>query len=141
MVSHAAFSPICKFLVTCDMFGNELIVTDVAAGKHLHTLPVPDTLGNQFAISPDGRTLASACQPITDTDTRFDEHIHLWDLATGRKLHSLAASSDGTVASLTFLDEQTLASGMDRGTALIWDVSDIRALLPVGRALEIATHK
>jgi len=125
-ISHVAFSANRETLVTCETFGKSLVITDVASAKHVRTIAVPNTLGNLLAISPDGRILASACQPIMRTDTEFDERIHVWDLATGRELLALDAATDGTVASLAFLpDGRTLVSGMDRGTALLWDISDV----------------
>jgi WD40 repeat protein len=125
-IAFAAFTPDCELLITCAMFGQELVVSEVASGRHVRTIPVPDTLGNLLAISTDGRIVASACQPITNTDTSFDERIHLWEIATGRELRSFDASGDGTVSSLAFLpDGKTLVSGMDRGSSLIWDISNI----------------
>jgi len=126
-ISHVAFSANRETLVTCETFGKSLVITDVASAKHVRTITVPNTLGNLLAISPDGRILASACQPIMRTDTEFDERIHVWDLATGRELLALDAATDGTVASLAFLpDGRTLVSGMDRGTALLWDISEVQ---------------
>ena len=126
-ISRVAFSANRETLVTCAMFGKSLVITDVASAKHVRTITVPNTLGNRLAISPDGKILASACQPIVCTDTKFDERIHIWDLATGRELLALDAATDGTVASLAFLpDGKTLVSGMDRGTALLWDISDVQ---------------
>jgi WD40 repeat protein len=126
-ITDAAFTPDRKLLISCTMFGQALIVSDVASGKHIRTIPVANTLGNRLAVSGDGRWLASACQPITNTDTRFDERIHLWELATGQELATYDASTDGTIASLVFLaDGKTLLSGMDRGTALLWDVSNLQ---------------
>jgi hypothetical protein len=126
-VGHAAFSRDSRRLATCERFGKVVVITDVASGKPIREFSVPNTLGNLLALSGDGQLLASACQPISDTDERFDERIHLWDIATGEKLISFDASTDGTVATLFFLpDGKTLASGMDRGTVLLWDISNIR---------------
>ena len=126
-LSHVAFTADGKRVVTCEMFGTTLVITDVASGNQIRTINVPNSLGNLLAISPDGRFLASACQPITSTETTFDEKIHLWEIDTGKELMAFDASSDGTVASLAFLpDGKTLVSGMNRGTALLWDVSGMK---------------
>ncbi len=126
-ISHGTFSADREIFVTCEVFGKSLVITDVASAKHVRTITAPNTLGNLLAISPDGQVLASACQPIMRTDTKFDERIHVWDLATGRELLALDAATDGTVASLAFLpDGRTLVSGMDRGTALLWGISEIQ---------------
>jgi len=126
-IRHVAFSADHETLVTCAMFGESFVITDLASAESVRTITVPNTLGNLLAISPDGKICASACQPIVCTDTKFDERIHLWDLATGQELLALDAATDGTVASLTFLpDGKTLVSGMDRGTALLWDISAVQ---------------
>ena len=126
-IRHVASSADHETLVTCSMFGESLVITDLASAENVRTITVPNTLGNLLAISPDGKICASACQPIVCTDTKFDERIHLWDVATGQELLALDAATDGTVASLVFLpDGKTLVSGMDRGTALLWDISDVQ---------------
>ncbi len=126
-IQHVAFSADRKTLVTCAMFGKSFVITDLASAENVRTITVPNTLGNLLAISPDGKTCASACQPIVCTDTKFDERIHLWDMATGQELLALDAATDGTVASLVFLpDGKTLVSGMDRGTALLWDIAKVQ---------------
>jgi WD40 repeat protein len=126
-VNRAAISRDSKRVATCEMFGKVVVITDVASGEQVREIVIPDTLGNLLAISADGRILASACQPISNTDTRFDERIHLWDIATGQELFSFDASTDGTVATLCLLpDGKTLVAGMDRGTALVWDISNIQ---------------
>lgn len=122
-VHHAAFSRDARRVATCGLFGTTLIVTNVATGQRVCELSAPETLGSRMAFSPDGRLLASACQAITNTDTRFDERIHLWDIETGRKLHSFDGATDGYVESLSFLPNgRTLVSGMGRGTVLLWDM-------------------
>ncbi len=66
------------------------------------------------AVSPDGRTVASAGE---------DWAVKVWDLPTGRVLHSLTAHT-GAVHGLAFSpDGNRLASGSRDGTIVLWDVA------------------
>ena len=77
------------------------------------------------AISPDGRTLASAAD---------DGTVWLWDVATRRRLGRPLAGHAGAVNDVAFSPDGTLlaSAGLDR-TVRLWDV---RARRPIGRPLE-----
>lgn len=130
MVKCAVFSPDSRTLLkTRSQYESTIHVWDIATrkerqhfGGHFQVkdpdgeeLEVPRYLTiTQLAISPNGRTLATACG---------DPTIRLWDIATGKerrleghrgRVTSLAWSADGT----------TLVSGSADGTALVWVVPE-----------------
>jgi WD40 repeat protein len=95
---------------------------DTAAGKELFPRPGHVRPLHAVAVSPDGRTLASAGQ---------DRAVKLWDLASGRVLHSLTVHNDAVWGLAFSPDGKLLASGSRDGTIALWDVdsgAELRAL-------------
>src|SRR6516162_674932 len=84
-----------------------------------------------LAVSPDGKTIASAGYPKT---------IHLWDTATGQRIGRLEGS-ESWIYSLAFLpDGKTLVSAGDDQTILFWDLAThkpIRHLTKAGSRMAI----
>ena len=128
-VDKVAFSPDGKTLVTTS---SEIVyLWDVATAKVRMKLIDPDvrrysetwrTLKGfshgdtiyDLAISPDGRTIATASR---------DGTAKLWDLATG-VLRAKLQGHDRGVIRLTFSpDGTTLATGSNDRTARLWDVA------------------
>ncbi|MCE9619674.1 MAG: protein kinase [Planctomycetes bacterium] len=76
-----------------------------------------------LAISPDGRTLASASA---------DKSIRLWDMANGKQLADLEGHAS-VVNSVAFSpDGRTLASASDDKTVRLWEVAGGKQLVELG---------
>jgi len=80
-----------------------------------------------IAVAPDGRTLASASA---------DKTVKLWDLASGRELHTLRHAQ--AVYSVAFSpDGRMLASGSFDKTVKLWDVASGRELRTLQHSHEV----
>ena len=88
-------------------------IWDVTLGTRLHRLEGHQGQVNGLAISPDGRTLASAA---------WDGSIRLWDVDDGRELFALNGHGAGVGAVAFSLDGSALYSASADGTIRMWDV-------------------
>jgi RNA polymerase sigma factor (sigma-70 family) len=106
---------------------------EVRTGRPLRRFP---SLGVEhtacIALSPDGRTLATA--------NRWQRaEVRLWDVATGRLLHQLPAPAEqgNTVVSLAFTpDGRTLVGATYDGSVQFWDPATGAESLPRLRHFE-----
>jgi WD40 repeat protein len=94
---------------------------DVATGEEMARLEGHKDQVRSLAISPDGKTLASACTNGT---------IKLWDLATTQEQFTLGVLSTERQWCVVFSpDGKTLASASDKRIKL-WDVSPLTKPMP-----------
>ena len=124
-----AFSPDGAVLAAADIFEEGVQLWEVETGKHLATLPgITDgsIVGgiprfDSLAFSPDGRLLAGG---------RADTRTLIWDVTTGRLLHTLAWLEDmdrdgwNSMSTVVFSPDGKFLANYSMGNAVrIWDVS------------------
>jgi WD40 repeat protein/serine/threonine protein kinase len=82
--------------------------------------------GDALAFSPDGKMIATA-----DGST-----VQVWDVQTGRKLHTIDCSP-GKIAIVAFSPDQTrLATGGSHQPARLWEIATGRTLRSLGSAFD-----
>src|SRR5262249_28419272 len=78
-----SFSPDGKLLAATGDRGTTVLVWDVASGRPVHRLDIPDpghVARGTLAFSPDGKTLATT----SFHGLTWEGAVHLWDPATGK---------------------------------------------------------
>lgn len=107
------FSADGQYLVAGRIDGS-ICLAEVATGRQVWKA---DKLGGNvwsLALSPDGKTLASADQGGTP-----NREVTLWETATGRRRCGLGGAGATAVAFAP--DGETLATGGDEGSVRLWD--------------------
>lgn len=96
------------------IFGTQILMWDTATGKNIRTLTAQGQV-NSLAFSPDGNTFASG--------EGWPEYaIRIWEVDTGKQLHTLTGHTDW-VSSIAFgPDKKTLVSASHDDTIRMWDV-------------------
>jgi WD40 repeat protein len=116
-LKSALFSPDGKTLATSGPGKLCLWNTDSQSLEHMEVVPMANRWLN-LGISQDGRRLAGA-----DVDYVIrDNTIRIWDL-TSRKLELSWQVPQASARNFAFSPDNTrLATALDRGTVVIWDV-------------------
>jgi RNA polymerase sigma factor (sigma-70 family) len=112
-----AFSPDGKLLADCSDDSPTVRVWDVARGRLLHKLELPDRepyRHHRAAFSPDGKVLAAS------GGRNEGLAVHLWDPATGKFLKRLGIGG----ANVAFSPDGTLLAAGSR----VWDFAVAREL-------------
>jgi WD40 repeat protein len=135
-VHNCAGTPDGKTLVTA---GNDGVVClwDPATGRQLRNIPAHRDAVRAVAVSPDGKGIASAGGPRSDTK-RWDREwktaeraIRLWDGETGKEVRSFETpeNPDAFVTGLRFSPDGRTLLGQDaKGTTWWWNVTTGKAM-------------
>ena len=120
-ISDAVFSPDRRQVITC---GEDKLVTwDLETGKTVSSLALGrPSEDRRIALSPDGRLMAVVAPSYVREDG--DDTIRLWDLTIGKQVLTLQPENTRAVSFAFSPDGLRLVTGMDTGTALVWDISD-----------------
>jgi WD40 repeat protein len=99
--------------------GEGIVFWDVATGVERGAIEPGEGISvRRFALSPDGKTVASTGD--------YSRDVRLWDIAS-RKQRMLLSGHEGAVDALAFSpDGLLLASGGSDATIVIWDVASGR---------------
>lgn len=97
-----------------------------------NTIPL-ESLGANFALSPDGQTLAVYNNPViyNDVDSGTPPElieIRLFDMATGEQVGSLTEHSDWVSGADFGSDSNQLVTLHRNGDVILWDVAQRRAI-------------
>ncbi|HVC93561.1 MAG TPA: WD40 repeat domain-containing protein [Pirellulales bacterium] len=119
-VSDAVFLPEGKHLVTSQ--NRDLVIWELATGEPLWTIRTPGTdKGRTLGLSPDGRLLA-LCDLNHGGDPGSNT-IRVWNLDRGQELMAFEPGNSRAASFAFSPDGKRLVSGMDDGTALVWDLT------------------
>lgn len=102
-------------------------VWDVATGRCLRV--IVDDLGamTSVSLSAGGQVLLTQARSERDENRRYRCAVRVWDVATGRRLHTLLSAEGSSVSSLS-PDGRIALTREDGTTVRVWDVQTGRSL-------------
>ena len=121
-VRSVAFSPDGNTL-TIGFDDGEVGLWDLGTGKNKTILRGHIGGAVSLAFNKDGTLLASGSRGKQGFSSWVDADVHVWDVSTGRVKFTLEGHSD-SVRSVAFSpDSNTVASGSDDDSVILWDVT------------------
>jgi RNA polymerase sigma factor (sigma-70 family) len=103
-------------------FAGTARVWDTVNRKLVATLSLPGQAVHSLVLSPDGKTLAAACQAFGQAY----HPIRLWNTATLQERVPIARAHTGPVFALAFATDGTLASAGSDGFVRLWNAASGR---------------
>ncbi len=101
-----------------------IYVRDAVTGKEICRVPASLEFDPSLAISPDNKLLAAADGPRWRPDSRvIHQHIHLWDIATGKEIRQFGEASFGYWAAAFSRDGKTLATAAQDNQIRLWETA------------------
>jgi WD40 repeat protein len=139
-IEHIAYSPDGRFVVT-DNGKLGLQVWDARDGRKVRRLDLGMDNIRDFALSPDGKTLAATCLGLDPQKRMVVNRLIFTDFATGREITRIEGGQDHAALKLDFApDGKTIATIGDM--LRFWDVASgklsFEANLGRGQLREIA---
>jgi WD40 repeat protein len=107
-------------------FEGHLCLWDARTGQRIWKIQGQFGGNAAVAFSPDGRTLASASGDAFGFG-RGDQAIRLWEVATARERCRLKGHRSGMTSIAFAPDGRSLVSAGEDTTAMIWDITGLRA--------------